>query len=144
MTSSGVTGWRSENFAAGLSVNVTDLPVIRHVDRFGEQPIERERLVEAAGHQALDDKFPDARRRYALDDERVQVLERAKDAERQPAAFRGRWIDVGKGFEIIRKERAAMKRDGMAGRGAGRSAADEHQVQWPRSAANFTNGIFGT
>src|SRR6185437_14717140 len=100
------------------------LAVIRHIDCFGEQSVECERFIEAAGHQALDDKFPDARRRYALDNKRVQVLERAKDTERQPAAFRSRWIDIGKGFEIIRVERGAMKRDGMAGRGAGGSAAN--------------------
>ena len=82
MTSSGVTGWRSENFARRIERERDGLAVVRHVDRFGEQPIERERLVEPAGHQALDDKFPDTRRRHALDDERVQVLERSKHAER--------------------------------------------------------------
>ena len=57
------------------------------LDAFGEQAVERERLVIAARQQALDHVAADIGRRQALDDERIETVEGAEHALHQLAAF---------------------------------------------------------
>ena len=60
------------------------------LDRAGEQPVERERLVVAARHQALDDVAADTCCSGAMpfDDERIEAVEGAEHALHQAAALR--------------------------------------------------------
>src|SRR5690606_16609244 len=98
-----------------------------HVDRLSEEAVKRERLVEAARHKAFDDEFPDARCRYALHDERVQIFERTENAETQLATFGGGRIDVRKGREIFFEKSVAANGNGMARRGVRHTAAKDHK-----------------
>ena len=87
ITSSGFTGSPSANFASGRSVNSTHERSSGDVDRFGQEPVERERLVAVAGEQALPDVaperlVPEAARRGALDDERIEAVEACRRSRR--------------------------------------------------------------
>ena len=65
--------------------------VLRHLDAFRDQAVEREGLVAAARQQALVDVVAQVARGHALDDEGVEAVEGAERAQHQPAAFgRGR------------------------------------------------------
>ncbi len=68
----------------------------------GQQAIQREGLVIAPGHQALDDKAPDLLHRYSPDDEGVEAVERPENALNQPAALGRVRIGVGHMGEIGR------------------------------------------
>ncbi len=91
-----------------------------HIASFGvglhgvrEQSVERERLVVTARHQALDHVAADLRQRQAFDDEGIEAVEGAEDAEGDAAAFGGRRIGVAQGLEIRRERRFAVHGDGM-------------------------------
>ena len=61
------------------------------LDRAGDQPVERERLVVAARHQALDHVAADGPQREPLDDQGIEAVEGAEHAVHQAAALgRGR------------------------------------------------------
>ena len=99
---------------AGLSAKVTKLRAASVSTDFGQQAIQRERLVIAARHQALDHVAADIRRREPFDDQRIEAVEGAENALHQPAAFGRVRIDVGKRRKIRRQGRFAMHGDGMA------------------------------
>lgn len=62
-------------------------PVVGRLDRAGQQSVERERLVEPPGQQALEHMVADARRRHALDDHRIGAVEGAEHRERKLPPF---------------------------------------------------------
>ena len=64
--------------------------VVRHLDRFRDQPVEGERLVPGALEQALEGMVP-PRRRHALDDEGVESVEGAHDGAPKLAALGRVW-----------------------------------------------------
>ena len=90
-------------------------PVLRHVDRLGDQPIEREGLVIGARHQALIDEVADALGGDAFDDEGIETVEGPAPGEDQPAALWRVRIDVGKGGETLLGPRLAMHGDSRRG-----------------------------
>ena len=82
-------------------------------DRAGEQAVERERLVIAARQQALDHVAAHLRQREAFDDERVEAVEGAEHALRQPAALgRGR-VGVAGMVEAGGQRRLAVHGDAV-------------------------------
>ena len=84
---------------------------------FGEQAVQRERLVVAPHHQALEHEAafereaPDLLHGDAPDDQRVEAVEGPEHALHQPAALRGVGIGVGHMGEIGRHRRRAMHGD---------------------------------
>ena len=112
-------------------------PVLRHVDRLGDQPVEREGLVIGARHQALIDEVADALGGDTLDDEGVETVERPAPGQDQPAALWRVRIDVGEGGETLHGPRLAMHgdsrrglRDGPSGRWQeGRNAKQKQRNQ---------------
>ncbi len=95
-------------------------PRIVGLDRARQQTVERERLVVAARHQALDDIAADRLHGETLDDQRIEAVEGAEHALGQPAALRRIGIDVGQRGEIARQRRRAVHGD--SGQGDGSSA----------------------
>ena len=83
------------------------------LDRAREQAVERERLVVAARQQALDHVAADLRQREAFDDERVEAVEGAEHALRQPAALGRRRIGVARMVEARRQRRFAVHGDAV-------------------------------
>ena len=76
ITSSTVTGVPSENLACRIERELDEAPIVRRLDLLGDQAIERERLVVAAGEQALMKHIrgcPSAL--CAFDDERIETVE---------------------------------------------------------------------
>ena len=91
MTSSGVTGLPSEKRAAGIEREGDVAARGVGLDRAGDQPVERERLVVAARHQAFDHVAADRLQRDAPDDQGIEAVEGAEHAVHQAAALgRGR------------------------------------------------------
>ena len=88
-------------------------------DGFGEQAVQRERLVLATRHQAFQHEASDLLHREAADDQRIEAVEGAEHALHQPAALRGVGIDVGHLGEGRRQRRSPMHRDRMQGFRAG-------------------------
>ena len=93
-------------------------------DAARNQSVERERLVEAARHQALDDmaaddecatRRPHPQGRKALHDERVEAVEGAEHTLDQPAALGRGWIDVAEMRKPLRQRRLAVHGDRVAG-----------------------------
>ena len=98
--------------------------VVRHLDRLRDEAIERERLIEAARHQALDDKVADPVRRHAAHDQRIETVEGAESAHRQTTALGRIRIDVREMREAGRLFGAAIEGDAVRRRGL-RSARRE-------------------
>jgi hypothetical protein len=67
----------------------------------GEQPIERERLVVAAGHQAFDHVTADRLRRDPSYDERIEVVEGPKHALDEAPALRCGRVSIREAREIF-------------------------------------------
>jgi hypothetical protein len=97
-----------------------EVPVVVGLDGFGEQSVERERLVLAARHQAFDGVAAlkavasDLLHGNAPDDHRIEAVEGAKQAPDQPSALGRISIEVGQVGEIGGYRRTAMHGDGMA------------------------------
>ncbi len=85
-------------------------------DAFGEQAVQRERLVIAAREQALDHVAADIGGGQALDDERIEAVEGAEHALHQLAAFGRRRIGIGRMAEVRAPGRLAMHGDGVSAR----------------------------
>ncbi len=102
------------------------------LDRARHQPVQRERLIVAARHQALDHEAADRRHRDALDDQGTEAVEGAEDAHHQaPALGRGR-IDIGEPGEARRHRRLAVHGEGALRLGRGRAgAAEASRGQYP-------------
>ena len=90
----------------------------RRLDRLGDQPVKRERLVIGAREQALIDIVADAVGRLALHDQRIEAVIGALHGEGHAAAFRRVLLHVGKVVEAGRLARAAMHGDARQGLGA--------------------------
>ncbi len=86
------------------------------LDAFGQQAIEGERLVLAAGQQALDHVAPDLLDGQSLHDHRVEAVESADDAEGEPAALGG--VGVGIGHVAEARRQSWIAEHGDAGPGA--------------------------
>ena len=84
------------------------------LDAFGQQAIERESLVIAARHQALDHKAPDLLNGDAADDQGIEAVEGSEDAPDQPPALRRIGIGVGHMREVGGKGRCAVHRQRVA------------------------------
>ncbi len=97
------------------------------LDAFGEQAVERERLVIAARQQALDHIAADIDGGQPLDDERIEAVEGAEHPLHQLAALGRRRIGIARMAETGPPGRLAMHGDGVARlrrprRGAGEPA----------------------
>ena len=126
-------------------------------DRLRQQTIERERLVEAARHQTLDDVAAHVLERQSFDDERIEAVEAADNARDQTAGFRRGRIDVAKMREAGRERRTSVHGDRMGRLGAQqrprgragceRGPGDQHggsrQTTW-RKARMFGPGADGS
>ena len=84
------------------------------LDAFGQQAIERESLVIAARHQALDHKAPDLLNGDAANDQGIEAVEGSEDAPDQPAALRRIGVGVGHMREVGGKGRCAVHRQRVA------------------------------
>ena len=98
---------------AGIEVEGDGAPVLRHLDRAGDQAVERERLVGRAHHQALEHVARHHVRRDAEDDQGVEAVEGALEGERDSSALRRLRIGIGQVLETGREGRLAMHRDAM-------------------------------
>jgi len=83
-------------------------------DAVGQQAVERERFVVAAGEQAFDDVTPHMCGRQSFHDERVKAVEGAEHALRQVPAFRRLRIGVGRMGEVRPPCRFPVHRDGVS------------------------------
>ena len=83
-------------------------------DAVGQQAVERERLVIAAGEEAFDDVAPHIGSRQSFHDEGVEAVEGAEDALRQVPAFRRLRIGVGRMGEIRPPCRFPVHCDGVS------------------------------
>ncbi len=102
-------------------------PRVVGLDRAREQAVEREGLVIAARHQTFEHVAADRLHGEALDDERIEAVERAEHALHQRSALGRVGIGVGRGDKILRHGRGAMHGDGVGGRvGRGRRHQGEH------------------
>ena len=84
------------------------------LDAFGQQAVERESLVIAARHQALDHKAPDLLNGEAADDQGIEAVEGSEEAPDQPAALRRIGIGVGHMGEAGGQGRRAVHRQRVA------------------------------
>ena len=98
-------------------------PVVRHRDGLGDQPVERERLVPCPLEQALEHQMP-AMRRHALDQERVEVVERPAHRAAQLAPLRRVGVDVVEVAEIGSVFQVPVHGDAVARLGGVRAARD--------------------
>ena len=81
-------------------------------DAARQQAVERERLVVAARHQALDDVAAHRLQGETLDDERIEAVERAEHALDDPPALGRVGIGIGQRGKVVRHGRRAMHGDG--------------------------------
>ena len=81
---------------------------------FCQQTVEREGLVIAPCHQALDHKAPDLLHCKTPDDEGVEAVKGAENTLNQPAPFWRVGIDIGHMGKIRRQRRCTMHSDGVA------------------------------
>ena len=88
---------------------------------FGYEPIECERLVQTACHQALVNVLADAGDRLALDDQRVEAVKRAVGVEHHTPAFGRIGIDV----------RIVLEIGGLLGRAVHGNAMGRLPNRWP-------------
>ena len=84
------------------------------VDGARQQAVERERLVIAARHQALDHVAADRLHREALDDHRIEAVEGAEHALDQPAALGRVGVGIGKRDKAVSHGRFAVHGDSMS------------------------------
>jgi hypothetical protein len=104
--------------------------VLRGLDAFRQQAVKRKRLVIGAGKQTLIDIFAPARRGIALDDQRIEAVEGALDAEHGATAARRRWVDIVEMSKAGGIFRLAMHGDPVAWRRIGRlRLADRQDAQ---------------
>jgi hypothetical protein len=80
------------------------------LDAFGQQAIERESLVIAARHQALDHEAPDLLNGDAADDQGIEAVEGSEDTPDQPPALWRIGIGVRHVREVAGEGRCAMHR----------------------------------
>ena len=85
------------------------------LDRARQQPVERERLVVTARHEAFDHVTAEVLHGETFDDERIKAVEGAKHALHQPAALRGIGVGIRKFDKIVRHRRRAVHGDGVSG-----------------------------
>ena len=92
-----------------------------------QQAIERERLVIAARHQAFDHVAAHLRQREALHDERIDAVEGAEDAVREPPALGRLWIGIADAVEARGLGRLAVHGDGVLRRAGPRLCISRRQ-----------------
>ena len=132
-TSSGVMGVPSEKRASGRRWKVMELRSSGISTLSRDQPVEGERLVAAARHQALVDVLAHAGRGDAPDDEGVEAVEGAERAQHEAAALGRVGIDVGKVREARRRAWACRAwRARATGSAAGRGT-EQHAAKQERS-----------
>ena len=104
-------------------------------DAVGQQAVERERLVVAAGEQAFDDVAPHIGSRQSFHDEGVEAVEGAEHALRQVPAFRCLRIGVGWMGEVRPPYRFPVHCDGMSSSlGMRRAQTETQSLQTVRRA----------
>jgi hypothetical protein len=101
--------------------------IFGNLDGFRDQPVERERLVQATCHQAFDGEVADAESRHALDYQLVETVKRPGIAKDETPAFWRVGIDVGEVSEARRLFGLAIERNGMRGFGARRSESAQQR-----------------
>jgi hypothetical protein len=97
----------------GAQVESDGAAVLRKLDAFGDQPVERERLVAAARHQALVDVLANVAGRHPPDDESVEAIEGAQGAQHEPITLGCSGIDIREVLEPRRMLRGAMHGDAV-------------------------------
>ena len=88
--------------------------ILRRLDRFGEQPVERERLVEAAAHQRLGDQERQLPGHRPLADIRVETVEAADLCGGNAPAHGRLRVGVGQRHKTRWQSRLAIHSDAMA------------------------------
>ena len=121
--------------------------VIRHLDRLGDQTVERERLVPRSLQKALEDQVASARR-HALDDEGVEVVERPGHRAPKLATLRRVGIHVvemaepGVVFGLpMHGDAVALRRCGThTARDQNHEEPDEHRRQAAKARRRRSDG----